>query len=101
MDHLYRRITGPIKWDMIEEEVAKVQHAPGNYITVNLDQLISVVYVSPTSQSWFLEVVHIETLGLFLQARIFLTFRPIHFAFNRAENAICLIFLSEATQILV
>jgi hypothetical protein len=57
IDHLYRRITTPINWGMIEDEVANVKYAPGFYIPVKLDKLITEVYVAPTSPNWFLEVV--------------------------------------------
>jgi hypothetical protein len=57
MDHLYRRITTPIDWTMIENEVAKVKYEQGRYITVKLDTLIRDIYVAPTSPDWFLEVI--------------------------------------------
>jgi hypothetical protein len=57
MDHLYRRITTPIKWDMIEAEVNLVSYNPGIYIDVNLDALVDEIYVSPTAPDWFLDVI--------------------------------------------
>ena len=57
MDRLYRRITTPIDWTMIEKEAEKVTYERGRYIPVKLDTLIKEVYVSPTSPDWVLEVV--------------------------------------------
>jgi hypothetical protein len=57
MDHLYRRITTPIDWSMIDKECEQVQYEQGRYIRVNLNTLIKEVYVSPTSPDWVLEVV--------------------------------------------
>lgn len=57
IDHLYRRISGKINWDLIESDVDKVQYAPGVYISADLNKLIDEIYVSPTSPDWFLEVV--------------------------------------------
>jgi hypothetical protein len=56
-DHLYRRITGPINWSLIEAEVATVDYLPGIYVPVAIDALINEVYVSPTSPDWFLDLV--------------------------------------------
>ena len=57
MDHLYKKITTPINWGMIEEEVENVKYEPGYYIPVKLDTLINEIYVAPTSPDWFLDVV--------------------------------------------
>jgi hypothetical protein len=59
MDHLYRRIQTPLNWNLIEEEVRKIEYVPGIYIPVVLDSLIDDIYVSPTSADWFLEVVSV------------------------------------------
>jgi hypothetical protein len=56
-DHLYRRISGPINWALIEQDVERVQYVPGIYVSVELDRLIDEIYVSPASPDWFLEVV--------------------------------------------
>ena len=57
MDHLYRRISTEINWDMVEEEAARVPFKSGLYIPVDLETLVDEVYVSPTSAGWFHEVV--------------------------------------------
>jgi hypothetical protein len=57
MDHLYRRISTPINWDLIENEAGMVEYKSGIYIPVDIDSLIDEVYVAPTSPDWFLEVV--------------------------------------------
>jgi hypothetical protein len=56
-DHLYRRITTPINWALIENDVSKVGYKSGIYIPVNIDELIEEVYVSPSAPDWFAEVV--------------------------------------------
>ena len=58
MAHLYRRISTPIKWDLIEGEICSVTYEPGIYISVDIDALIHEIYVAPTSPDWFLEVVN-------------------------------------------
>jgi hypothetical protein len=57
MDHLYRRFTTPINWDLIRSEVEAVPYKAGISIPVNLETLISDLYVSPTSPDWFLDLV--------------------------------------------
>jgi hypothetical protein len=57
MDHLYRRISTPINWDLIENEACMVAYKSGMYIPIDIESLIDQVYVAPTSPDWFLEVV--------------------------------------------
>ena len=56
-DHLYRRISTPINWNLVEEEAARVPFKSGLYVPVNLERLVDEIYVSPTSAGWFREVV--------------------------------------------
>jgi hypothetical protein len=57
MDHLYRRISTPINWDLIEDEINTVTYMLGIYIPVDINFLIDEIYVAPTSPDWFLEVI--------------------------------------------
>jgi hypothetical protein len=57
MDHLYRRITTPINWDLIRDEVEAVSFTAGLYVPIDVGLLIDEVYVSPTSPDWFVDVV--------------------------------------------
>jgi hypothetical protein len=55
--YLYRRISTPINWDLIEDEINSVKYMPGIYIPVDINILIDEIYVAPTSPDWFLEVI--------------------------------------------
>jgi hypothetical protein len=57
MDHLYRRISTPINWDLIRSDVEAVGYSEGVSVPVDLAELIDEVYVSPIAPDWFLEVV--------------------------------------------
>jgi hypothetical protein len=57
MDHLNRRIQGPINWEMIEKEIDDVPFDPGVSIAVDLEKLVDQIYISPTSSDWFVDIV--------------------------------------------
>lgn len=57
MDHLFRRISGPIDWDIVNVEASRVKFGDGLSIPLDIDMLIDEVYVSPTSGKWFLELI--------------------------------------------
>jgi hypothetical protein len=57
MDHLYRRISAPINWDLVRSEVESIPYKGGISVPVKLATLINEVYVSPNSPDWFLDVV--------------------------------------------
>jgi hypothetical protein len=56
-DHLYRRISTEINWDMIAGACAAIKYKDGIYIPVDIELLVDEIYISPTSPAWFLDVV--------------------------------------------